>query len=44
VPPTERYALGDQDVELAVLDAKSWGRRPVKITVDEPNLVEPGPL
>jgi hypothetical protein len=41
---TERYALADRDLELAVLDAKSWGKRPVRITVDEPNLVEPGLL
>jgi hypothetical protein len=25
-----------------VLDAKSWGKRPVRITVDEPSPVEPG--
>jgi hypothetical protein len=41
---TERYELGDHDRELAVLDAKSWGKRPVKITVDESSLVEPGLL
>jgi hypothetical protein len=41
---TERYALVDQDLEVAVLDGKSWGKRPVRITVDEPNLVEPGLL
>lgn len=41
---TERYALSDQDRELAVLDAKSWGKRPVRITVDEPSPVEPGLL
>lgn len=41
---TERYALADQDLELAVLDAKGWGKRPVRITVDEPDLVEPGLL
>jgi hypothetical protein len=40
----ERNALGDHDRELAVLDAKSWGKRPVKITVDEPSLVPPGLL
>jgi hypothetical protein len=38
----ERYALVEQNVELAVLDGKSWGKRPVKITVNEPGLVEPG--
>ncbi len=41
---TERYALGDHDRELAVLDARSWGKRPVTITVDQPTLVEPGLL
>ena len=40
----ERYALADRDRELAVFDATSWGKRPVKITVDEPSLVEPGLL
>jgi hypothetical protein len=38
----ERYALVEQDIELAVLDAKTWGKRPLKITVNEPGLVEPG--
>ena len=38
----ERYALVEQGVELAVLDDKSWGKRPLKITVNEPGLVEPG--
>jgi hypothetical protein len=41
---TERYALVDQELEVALLDGKSWGKRPVRITVDEPNLVEPGLL
>ena len=41
---TERYALADRDRELAVFDATSWGKRPVKITLDEPSLVEPGLL
>src|SRR3954468_15046471 len=40
----ERYALADGDRELAVLDGKSWGKRPVKITIDEPAAVEPGLL
>lgn len=40
----ERYALADGDRELAVLDGKGWGRRPVKVTVDEPGSVEPGLL
>jgi hypothetical protein len=29
---------------LAVLDAKSWGRTPVKVTVDDPGAVDPGLL
>jgi hypothetical protein len=40
----ERYALADGDRELAILDGKSWGRRPVKITVDDPRALEPGLL
>ena len=38
----ERYALVEHDNELAVLDAKSWGKRPLKITVAQPDVVEPG--
>jgi hypothetical protein len=41
---SKRYALADRDRELAVFDATSWGKRPVKITLDEPSLVEPGLL
>lgn len=40
----ERYALVDQGSELAVFDAKSWGKRPVKILIDDPGLVQPGLL
>jgi hypothetical protein len=40
----ERYALADGDRELALLDGKGWGRRPVKVSIDEPNAVEPGLL
>jgi hypothetical protein len=40
----ERYALADGDRELALLDGKGWGRRPVNVTIDEPNAVEPGLL
>ena len=41
----ERYALADGDRELAVLDGKGWGSRPVKVdVVVEPNAVEPGLL
>ena len=37
----ERYALADGDDELAVLDGKGWGRRPVKVTL-EPGSLDPG--
>src|SRR3954447_1459583 len=40
----ERYALADGDRELAVFEGKGWGKRPVKITVDDPAPVEPGLL
>lgn len=40
----ERYALADGDRELALLDGKGWGRRPVKVTLDGPGAVEPGLL
>ena len=40
----ERYALADGDRELALFDGKGWGRRPVKVTVDEPGSIEPGLL
>jgi hypothetical protein len=40
----ERYALADGERELALLDGKGWGRRPVKVTVDDPGALEPGLL
>jgi hypothetical protein len=40
----ERYALANGDHELAVFDGKGWGRRPVKVTVEDPSAVEPGLL
>ena len=40
----ERYALVDGDRELALLDGKGWGRRPVKVTVDDPGAVDAGLL
>jgi hypothetical protein len=40
----ERYALADGDHELAVFEGKGWGRRPVKITVDDPRAPDPGLL
>jgi hypothetical protein len=40
----ERYALADGDREIAVLDAKGWGKRPVRVTIDDAGAVEPGLL
>jgi len=40
----ERYALADSDRELALLDGKGWGRRPVKVSIDDAGAVEPGLL
>jgi hypothetical protein len=40
----ERYALADGDRELALFDAKGWGKRPVRVTVDDAGAVEPGLL
>jgi hypothetical protein len=40
----DRYALAEGDREVAVLDGRSWGRRPVTMTVDDPAAVEPGLL
>jgi hypothetical protein len=40
----DRYALSDGERELAVLDAKSWGKQPVKVTVSDLGAVEPALL
>jgi hypothetical protein len=40
----ERYALADGDHELALLDGRGWGRRPVRITVEDLAALEPGLL
>ena len=40
----ERYALADGDRELALFDGKGWGRRPVKVTLDDPGALDPGLL
>ena len=40
----ERYALVDGERELLVLDGKGWGRRPVKVTINNADAVEPGLL
>jgi hypothetical protein len=38
----ERYALVDGDDELAVFDGKGWGRKPVAITIRDPEALDPG--
>ena len=40
----ERYALRTGEHDLAVLDGKSWGKRPVRITLPDPDAIEPGLL
>jgi hypothetical protein len=40
----ERYALADGDRELAVIEGKGWGRRPVKVAIDDLAAVDPGLL
>ena len=40
----ERYALADGERELALLDGKGWGKKPVKVTVEHAGAVEPGLL
>ena len=40
----ERYALADGDSEIAILDGKGWGRRPVKVTVQDGAAIDPGLL
>jgi hypothetical protein len=39
-----RYALADGERELAVLDGKGWGKRPVAIVVDDLRAIDPGLL
>ena len=40
----ERYALASGERELAILDGKGWGKRPVRVTVEDPAELEPGLL
>jgi hypothetical protein len=40
----QRYALADGLRELALLDGKSWGRRPVRVTLDDAEAIDPGLL
>jgi hypothetical protein len=39
-----RYALADGERELAVLDGKGWGKRPVAIVVDDLRAIDRGLL
>jgi hypothetical protein len=40
----ERYALVDGGQEVATVEGKGWGKRPVKITIEVPEAVDPGLL
>ena len=40
----ERYALLDGERRLAVLDGKGWGKRPVRVDVDDVTETDPGLL
>ena len=40
----ERYALADGDRELALLDARTWGKQPVRISIEDLGDVEPALL
>jgi hypothetical protein len=43
-PLRERYTLSDGDRDLVLLDAKGWGRRPVKVTLADRDAIESGLL
>jgi hypothetical protein len=40
----ERYVLADGARELATLAGQGWGRRPVRITLDDSSVIDPGLL
>ena len=40
----QRYALTERERELVLIDGKSWGRRPVKMTLADFGAIEPGLL
>lgn len=41
----ERYALAEDGRELVTIEGKGWGKRPVKVTIeDEAGAIEPGLL
>jgi hypothetical protein len=37
----ERYALADGEHELALFEGKGWGRRPVRVEIDDSRTAEP---
>jgi hypothetical protein len=40
----ERYALADGERTLATLEGKGWGKRPVRVEVDDDAAIDPGLL
>jgi hypothetical protein len=40
----ERYVLSDGERDLALIHGKSWGKRPVKVTLGDPDAVDPALL
>jgi hypothetical protein len=38
----ERYELAEDDRQLALLDGKGWGKRPVRLTIPDGEALEPG--
>jgi len=40
----ERYALVEGERELVLYEARSWGKRPVTVTIDDPGALDPGLL
>jgi hypothetical protein len=40
----ERYVLSDGERDLVLIHGKSWGKRPVKVTIGDPDALEPGLL
>jgi hypothetical protein len=40
----DRYALVEGERELVVLDGKDWSKRPVRVTVEDPEEIDPGLL
>ena len=40
----ERYTLADGDDELATIEGRTWGKRPIDVTIAEPSAIDPGVL